>query len=175
MAGCGRLGIDSLVYTPTLTAERIPYRPTAKKGHTMRNKHQTILLAVLVLGLAACASTKAQCPNLSGLPLTACEAAALQAQIEAAQPQAFAVLDAAKAVATPDLAARITRAEALWPSIDADLKAVVAMLNAGAAGDYSTAIANAVAWYVDTSALLVQAGGKALPGLPKTVTVNTVK
>lgn len=144
----------------------------------IRYRTPTLATAVLLLAmviLTGCASTKAACPGLIGLPQIACETQAVVTQIEAAQPQAFALLDIVKAQATQDVRARIEQAEATWPALQTSMDSLVAALNAGANQDVSATIAKAVAFYVDLSALVVQAGGKALPGLPKTATVNALK
>lgn len=144
----------------------------------MRYRNPTLIATILVIAaltLTGCASTKAACPNLTGLPQVACETQEIVRQIEAAQPQAFALLDLVKGNTTPDVQERINEVEATWPALQASMDSLVAALNAGADKDVSATIAKAVAFYVDLSALVVQVGGKALPGLPQTVTVNALK
>jgi hypothetical protein len=139
---------------------------------------KAFLLTLTVVLLSSCAmfqAAKTSCPNLTGLPLTACETQSIVSQIEAQQPAAFAALDAIKAQTTPDIAARIIAIEATWPTLKASMDSLVIALNAGASGDVSKTVADAVSFYVSLSALVVQVGGKALPGLPQTVTVNALK
>jgi hypothetical protein len=140
----------------------------------MRSRTPTIAIAALLLlaatFLTGCASTKAACPNLTGLPQVACETQEIVRQIEAA-----ALLDLVKGNTTPDVQERINEVEATWPALQASMDSLVAALNAGADKDVSATIAKAVAFYVDLSALVVQVGGKALPGLPQTVMVNALK
>ena len=133
------------------------------------------LLALAVVTITGCASTKAACPGLTGLPQVACETQEIVQQIEAAQPQAFAVLDLIKANTTADVQDRIAQIEAAWPPLKASMDSLVAALNAGAQEDVSATLAKAVSFYVNLSALVVQVGGKPLPGLPRTATVNAVR
>jgi hypothetical protein len=144
----------------------------------MRYRTPTLAAAALLLAavtITGCASTKAACPGLTGLPQLACETQAVVTQIETAQPQAFAVLDLVKANTTQDVQDRINQIEATWPPLKLSMDSLVAALNAGAQQDVAATLAKAVSFYVNLSALVVQVGGKALPGLPPTVTVNAVR
>lgn len=138
-------------------------------------KHILIALS-LVVGLVGCSSIKAQCVGLTGVSQIACEVSAFKDQVDLAlngdpldltKPGAIKIIDSIKPALDPVLAVKISAYEEKWPAIDATLSKAVASLNAGVAGDYQSAIAETVAFYVQLSALIVQGGGQPLPGLPK--------
>lgn len=147
----------------------------AKKGRREMRRTATVLVVLLALGAVSCASIKAKCPDLTGYALTVCEVREVVAVIEAQQPKAFAALDALGPVATPDVRARIERVKATWPALHESMQSLIAALEAGQEGDIANVVARAVAFYVDLSALVVQVGGKALPGLPRTSGINAVR
>lgn len=130
---------------------------------------RVVPLAVLALLALGCASV---CKDLTGFPKATCEVKTVVQQIEKYQPRAFATLNAAKSFLTPDVVARINKLEQAWPPLRASMDALVLAMESGQQGDVAGVVANAVNFYIDLSALVVECGGKALPGLPKTNTIN---
>ena len=137
-------------------------------------KARAVMFGVVLLalaGLVAC-GTMAPCKEMTGFPKTTCEVKAVVQVIEANQPQAFAVLDAAKAFVSPDVAQRIGKVEVAWVPLRNSMDSLVSTMEAGQTGDVAGVVGNAVAFYVELSDLVKVCGGGALPGLPRTASVN---